>query len=249
MRAPSSAGTWHGSQVAPQSGRTLGGAASSVLTHPPDSARTHFDQYLEWGTPAAALLTEHRDLYEAAVARVPDHIRRHLLHALIWGLDGYDPAVVLKILAGMGDSQVSEAIQWLAFGAFHEPGMPLEHSIEFLRLALKRDLCASTYAPLGWLSRVERIDSVTWLDLTLSAAQAAHGQLDQTNHVAERAAKHPHDERAIRIVAALLDADLKLWYLADVGRAGLQLLKGHDPATQAARGGGCRANPQSVRRG
>jgi hypothetical protein len=194
-----------------------------------------FDQYLEWGAPAAALLTEHRDLYEAAVARVPDHVRRHLLHALIWGLDGYDPAVVLEILAVVGDSQVSEAIQWLAFGAFHQPEMPLEHSIEFLRLALKRDLCASTYAPLGWLSRVERIDSETWLDLTLSAAQAVHRQLDQANHIAERAAKHPHDQRAIRIVAALLDADLKLWYLEDVGRAGLQLLKGHDPATQAAR--------------
>jgi DNA-binding FadR family transcriptional regulator len=43
-----------------------------------------FDQYLEWGSPAAALLTEHRDLYEAVLARVPDQVRRHLLHALIW---------------------------------------------------------------------------------------------------------------------------------------------------------------------
>jgi len=33
----------------------------------------------------------------------------------------------------------------------------------------------------------------------------------------------------------LLEADLKLWHLKDVGRAGLQLLNGHDPAAQAAR--------------
>jgi hypothetical protein len=202
---------------------------------PPGLGPHTFDQYLEWGAPAAVLLTEYRDLYEAAVARVPDHARRHLLHALVWGLEGYDPAVVLEMLATAGDSQVSEAIQWLAFGAFHQPEMRLERAIEFWQLALEGDLCASTYEALGWLSRVERIDSETWLDLTLSAAQAAHGQLDQANHVAERAAKHPHDERAIRIVAALLDADLKLWYLEDVGRAGLQLLDGHDPATQAAR--------------
>jgi hypothetical protein len=53
--------------------------------------------------------------------------------------------------------------------------------------------------------------------------------------VAERAAKHPDDERAIHIVAGLLDADIKLWHLEDVGRVGLQLVKGSDPSTHAAR--------------
>jgi hypothetical protein len=194
-----------------------------------------FDQYLEWGTPAAALLTEHRGLYRAALGRVPDHARRHLVHALIWGLDGYDPAAVLKMLMGAGEDQVSEAVRWLAFGAFHQPEMPHEHAIEFLRLALGRGLPAGTYEALGWLSRVERIDSDTWLDLTLSAVEATHGQLEQANDVAEHAAKHPQDERAIRIVAGLLEADIKLWHLEDIGRVGLELLNSHDPVTQAAR--------------
>lgn len=85
-----------------------------------------FDQYLEWGAPAAALLTEHRNLYQAALDHVPEHARRHLLHAMIWGLDGYDPAAVLEVLAAAGDGQLSEAIHWLAFGAFHQAEMPLE---------------------------------------------------------------------------------------------------------------------------
>jgi hypothetical protein len=194
-----------------------------------------FNQYLEWGAPTAALLTEYLDLYRAGLDRVPDHARRHLLHALIWGLDGYDPAAVLEMLIGAGDDQVSEAVSWLAFGLFHQPEMPHEHAIEFLRLALERDLHASTYESIGWLSRVEGIDRDTWLDLTLSAVEAAHGQLAQADDVAKRAAEHSRDERAIRIVAGLLDADVKLWHLEDIGRAGLQLLNGGDSATEAAR--------------
>jgi hypothetical protein len=194
-----------------------------------------FDQYLEWGTPTAALLTEHRDLYFAALERVPEHARRHLLHAMLWGLDGYDPASVLEALSAAGGGQVAEAIRWLSFGAFHQPDMPLEHAIEFLELALERGLPADAVEALGCLSRVERINSDTWLDLTLSAVQSANGQLDQANDVAERAAKHPDDERAIRIVAGLLDADIKLWHLEDVGRAGLQLVKGSEASTHSAR--------------
>jgi hypothetical protein len=113
--------------------------------------------------------------------------------------------------------------------------MPLEHAIKFLRLALKHGLPASAYEALGWLSRVDRIDSDMWLDITLSAVQNAQGQLAQANDVADRASKYPDDERAIRIVARLLDADLELWYIEDVGRAGLQLLNSHNPATGAAR--------------
>jgi hypothetical protein len=194
-----------------------------------------FDQYLEWGAPAAAFLTEHPDLYRAALDRVPDHVRRHLLHALIWGLDSYDPAAVLDMLIGAGEDQVSQAVNWLAFGAFHQPEMPLGHAIDFLQLALQRGLPASAYESIGWISRVERVDSDTWLDLTLSAVEAAHGQLAQADDVAERAAKHSSDERAIRIVAGLLDGDIKLWHLEDIGRVGLQLLNSGDSATKVAR--------------
>lgn len=194
-----------------------------------------FDQYLEWGAPAATLLTEHRELYCGALDRAPDHARRHLLQAMLWRLDGYEPATVLEMLSGAGHEQVAEAIRWLAFGAFHETETPPGQAIQFFELALDRSLPASVYEPLGWLSRLERLDTDTWLDLTLSAVRATHGQLDQANQVAERSAESPDDERAIRIVAGLLDADQKLRYLDDIGRAGLRLLNGSDPARQAAR--------------
>lgn len=212
-----------------QWGRLVGADAPAAL------GTNTFGLYLEWGGPSAPFLTEHRDLYQAALGRVPDHARRHLLHALIWGLEGYDPAAVLEMLIGAGDEQISEAVNWLAFGAFHQPEMSIEPAIGFLQLALQRGLPASTYESVGWLSRVERIDSDTWLDLTLAAVEAAEGQLAQADAVAERAAKHPGDERAIRIVAGLLDADVKLWHLEDIGRAGLQLLNSGDSASQSAR--------------
>ena len=157
------------------------------------------------------------------------------MHALTWGLEGYDPAAVLEMLIGAGEDQVAEAINWLTFGLFHQPEMPHEPAIEFLRLALERGLTASTYESIGWLSRVEHIDNDTWLDLTLSAVEASHGQLAQADDVAKRATEYPRDERAIRIVAGLLDADVRLWHLEAIGRAGLQLLTGRDSATQAAR--------------
>jgi len=154
---------------------------------------------------------------------------------MLWGLEGYDPATVLEALADAGEDQVAEAIRWLTFGAFHQKDMPLDQAIEFLRLALHSKLPADGADGVGWLSRVERIDSDAWLDLTLSAIQAGNGVLDQPDDVAVRAATRPDDERAIRIVAGLLAADIKLWHLEDVGRVGLQLVNASDPATHDAR--------------
>jgi hypothetical protein len=45
----------------------------------------------------------------------------------------------------------------------------------------------------------------------------------------------PKDERALRIVAALLGADLELWYLRDVGEAGLEMLRHRPAAAEEAR--------------
>jgi hypothetical protein len=64
---------------------------------------------------------------------------------------------------------------------------------------------------------------------------AAGGQVDQAARVATRALQHAHDERAIRVVIALLGADLRLWYLEDVGRIGLKMLNHDNPETAAAR--------------
>ncbi len=194
-----------------------------------------FDLYLEWGDPDQRMLEGNRSRYEAAVPRVPEHARRHLLAALLAGIDGYDAAAVIGMLRLAGEEEVSEAAQWLAFRAFEDAEMPLGPAVEFWRLALAQRLGAEAYEGFGWLARVVRLESDEWLDLMLAAALAAKGQLGQANHVAARAGEHPDDERAVRLVTALLEADLKLWYLEDVGRVGLELLAGTDPATSDAR--------------
>ncbi len=194
-----------------------------------------FDLYLEWGEPYGPILEENRDRYGAAMLTVPEHARRHILTAMLWGLDGYAPASVLAMIRRGGDQQVSEAAEWLAFSASRSEEMPLDAAVEFWRLALAEQLPPESYEGFGWLANVSQLDQDTWLDLMLAAANAAKGQLEQANHLATRASEHPEDERAIRLVSALLGADLKLWYLEDVGGVGLALLKSDNPATERAR--------------
>ncbi len=195
-----------------------------------------FDLYLEWGEPYRPIFEQNGDRYEAAMSRVPEDARRHILTAMVWGLDGYDPASALAMIRRGGDEQVSEAAQWLAFSASRSAEMPLDAAVEFWRLALAEQLPPESYEGFGWLANVEQLDTDTWLDLMLAAANVAKGQLEQANHLATRAGEHPDDERAIRLITALLGADLKLWYLEDVGRVGLALLESDNPATAPARG-------------
>jgi hypothetical protein len=194
-----------------------------------------FDLYLEWGEPYPPIFEHNHDRYEAAMARAPEHARRHILTAMVWAVDGYDPSSALAMIRRGGDEQISESAQWLAFSASRSDEMPLDAAIEFWRLALAEQLPPGSYEGFGWLARVDRLDPDTWLDLMLEAANAAKGQLEQANHLASRAAERPDDERTIRLVTALLGADLKLWYLEDVGRVGLVLLESDDPSTSGAR--------------
>jgi hypothetical protein len=194
-----------------------------------------FDLYLEWGDPYRTVLAANRERFAAAMQRAPEHARRHLLTAMLWGVDGYDPGAVFEMIKAAGDGEISEAAQWLAFSAARSPEMPMRPAIEFWESALRQDLPAAAYEGFGWLSRATQLDADVWLELLLAAAGKARGQLEQADHVATRAAEHAGDERAIRLVAALLDADLKLWFLEDVGRVGLEMLKSEDPATEDAR--------------
>jgi hypothetical protein len=202
---------------------------------PDDFGLATFDMYLERGRPYRPMLEAHRDLYANALARVGEAARAHILTGMVWKAEGYDPASVLGMLTAVDAAAVSQAAEWLAFSASHSEEMPLETVIEFLRVVLDAGLAASAYEGYGWFAMVERLDSDMWLELTDRAAQAAGGVLEQPQRIAKRASQHPKDVRAIRIVAALLGADLKLWYLRDVGEVGLQMLKSGDSDTKGAR--------------
>ncbi len=139
------------------------------------------------------------------------------------------------MLRTAGTSSVSEAGRWLGLNALHAPDMPLDAALELWEAALDAALSGEAYEGFGWFSMVERLDPDRWLDLTLRTAQAAGGQVDQAARVAERALEDADDERAVKIVTALLGADLKLWYLEEVGNVGLKMLGHQDVKTVGAR--------------
>jgi hypothetical protein len=194
-----------------------------------------FDLYLEWGTAYRPLLERHRDLYAVALTRTPENARKHILLGLVWKVSGYEAETILAILAGVAPTNVSEAAQWLGFSAAEAHEMPLDAALQFWEASLGAALPAEAYEGFGWFAMIERLDADHWLDLTLRSAQAAGGQLAQAAKVAQRALQLAHDERAIRIVTALLGANLKLWYLEGVGEVGLQMLTRREEETAPAR--------------
>ncbi len=62
---------------------------------------------------------------------MPEDARRHILIAMVWGLDAYDPGSALAMIRRGGDEQVSDAAQWLAFSASRSAEMPLDAAVEF----------------------------------------------------------------------------------------------------------------------
>jgi hypothetical protein len=70
------------------------------------------------------------------------------------------------------------------------------------RLALERDLPASTYKSIGWLSRVNRIDTDTWLTLrsteSTRTARPSQGRCRPRSRTRRRRTRHAHRRRVAR---------------------------------------------------
>jgi len=72
---------------------------------PDGLGRATLDLYLEWSNPDRNLLIEHRaEIIEALARDQREDAIRHLLHGLLWKVDGYDPAGLAALLATAGDS-------------------------------------------------------------------------------------------------------------------------------------------------
>lgn len=194
-----------------------------------------FDVYLEWGSPSRAIFEKDRDRFVGALTRTPEHARQQILIAMTWGVDGYTPNEIARILAEASPSRVSEAGAWLATTAADVDDMPLEPAIAFWQAALNAQLPAEAYAGFGWFANVQRLQSETWLELTRRTAATAGGTLEQPRWVARRALGHADDPRSIDIVTHLLAAQLPLWHLTEVGEVGLAMLSQSDPTTAEAR--------------
>jgi hypothetical protein len=101
----------------------------------------------------------------------------------------------------------------------------MEHAIDLWRELLRRQLPQDAYRGFGWFAMNERVEEDTWLELTAATSTASGGNLDEPERVAERATRSPTGERAVQLVASLLEGDPSPWDLERIGEAGVQLLR------------------------
>jgi len=202
----------------------------------PDGLGTYtFESYLQHGRPYQALLAAHPDLYRAALQSVPDAARIHILHGMLWGIDGYEPPTVVDQLRAAGGGAISEAANWLALGASRAPEVDMAPVVAFWRAGIERNLEAAEYEGFGAFAIVDHLPDATWLDLTLQTAKLCAGRLAFPDRIGSRAAAITDDARAMWLVAALLSSNLELWHIYDLGRSGLEILSGahaHDAAAE-----------------
>jgi hypothetical protein len=193
---------------------------------PDDLGDATFNLYLEWGTVSQALLEEQRDRFVSALSGPSaEHARVHVLHGLLWEVSGYSPAEVCDALMDAGANQQSEAAHWLGW-ALADADVDLGPAVALWREVLSRELAPEAHYGWGWFAINDRLDDGTWLDLTLQTVERTGGDLDESARVAERASRSPDDDRALQLVAALLEGNAPLWDIDRIGAIGLELLAG-----------------------
>jgi hypothetical protein len=191
------------------------------------------DLYLEWSNPDRNLLLEHRTETIDALARDQhEDAIRHLLHGLLWNVDGHDPGSLAAVLATAGDSAASFAGHWLGW-ALADIGddVDLRPVVELWRELLDRDLAPKGYLGFGWMAVASRLGDEDWLTLTEATLSKTGGNLEEPERVAERAGSTPTDPRSARILTHLLSGDPKPWDLQRIGAVGLEILPHADDET------------------
>jgi hypothetical protein len=191
------------------------------------------DLYLEWSNPDRNLLIEHRaEIIEALGREQHEDAIRHLLHGLLWQVDGYDPESLAALLATAGESAASFAGHWLGW-ALAEIGdeADLRPVLEFWRDLLDRDLASDGYLGFGWMAVASRLSDEGWLTLTEATLSKTEGNLEEPERVADRAGRTPSDPRSARILTQLLSGEPKPWDLQHIGAVGLEILPHADDET------------------
>jgi hypothetical protein len=195
-----------------------------------------FESYLQYGRPYRPLLASHPELFWAALGSVPDSAQLHILHAMLWEVDGYEPAIVVEKLLVPSRNAISEAAKWLALSASRSDELDIAPALTFWEAAIEREFDPAQYEGFGVFSLVDRLDDGRWLDLTLQTARLCDGRLAFPDRIGTRAAAIAADARAMSLVAALLSSELELWHIYQLGQSGLDILNGphaQDPAAEA----------------
>ena len=184
-----------------------------------------FEAYLARGRPLTGLLLRCREQIWDAMATTPAAAQVHILHGMLWDVDGYDPATVVNKLALVSDTAVSDAAQWLASAVTRSTGLDFGPIQDFWGSAARTELPSKQYEGFGQFALAEALDDEAWLDLSLATARLCSSGLAFPEHVAQRGAKHADDARALRLIAALLHSKLELWQVFEVGRLGVEVFR------------------------
>lgn len=194
-----------------------------------------FEAYLARGRPFTDLLLRCREQIWDSMATTPAAAQVHILHGMLWDVDGYDPPTVVNKLAAVSDTAISDAAQWLAFAVTRSTGLDPGPIRAFWGSAVRTGLPSKQYEGFGQFALAEEFGDEAWLDLSLATARLCSSGLAFPEQVAQRAAERADDPRALRLIAAVLHSKLELWQVFEVGRLGAELLRTTGTSDTAAK--------------
>lgn len=187
-----------------------------------------FDLYLEWGRPDKQFMEDFGDHYMDALNRVPAHALGHILLGMVWRTVRWgDVASLVKVLDAEHVSSAGEILgRWMYDNDNDNDDADLTgRATDFWEAALGANLDPGAYAGFGSMADASSIEDDRLLDLLDRTVAKAQGRLDWGYRVAERAAQSPTDRRALRIIAALLNAEVDLMHVRGIGQVGLDVLR------------------------
>lgn len=183
-----------------------------------------FDLYLKWGRPfgefIGAMSNEYTDAMNAGKRRAVDHV----LLALLWDVRPWNQLhFTLGVLGGAPPSAMSEAGEFIGrlISEQSSDERVRASAMSFWRAALEAESVPASYEGFGWLPEYFELETEEWLELTERTIARAEGKVKWAGNIAEKAAGHPHDVRAINILASLLAGENDIWEVSHIAQAGM----------------------------
>ncbi len=197
--------------------RLIGTAAPDKL------GQQTWDLHLAWGPSSLRLLALFPDRYLNGLVRGQQAALPRILTGMLSNVAPWaDVSWTIRQLANIDPQWVSQGAENLGYSlqAEHDPQDIPINAWRYWQVALTTTLPSAAYPGFGQYAGVTLLDQDAWLEMTERSLVAASRSLDGSYEVAKRAAKSPHDPRALHIITALLRHPPDPWdtaVLIDVG--------------------------------
>jgi hypothetical protein len=206
-----------------------------IGTAAPDNlGQRTWDLHMAWGPSSLHLLRLLPDRYLDGLARGQQAALPRILTAMLSNVAPWaDVSWTIRQLANIDPQWVSQGAENLGYSlqAEHDSqDLPInawrywEAALTTTTTTTTTTLPSVAFPGFGQYAGVTLLDQDAWLAMTERSLVAVGGSLDGSYEVAKRAAKSPHDPRAIHIITALLRHPADRWetaVLIDVGREAL----------------------------